>query len=231
MADQGTLDWYAERWGKVTMSKGVTTLMDGHVHERNKLLKLIRWQKAHSDLDTIMAEFERETRLGDNVNALSWGKQHELESIEQYELTRNVTVQRLGFCPHPEWPHLCGSSIDFIETHDGTEDGDPRYACEIKCPYVSENHLKTLRFGMGPWHVNQTQGHMEVSLLDEGKFISYDPRHPVDEQKIYVQNLTRDSEWSEKFRKLMGEFAHHMEIGTQFEQQMGAARDGIPSMF
>ncbi len=223
MADQGTLEWYTERWGRITMSKGVTTLMDGHVHERNKLLKLIRWQLNHANPDTIREEFERETRLGDNVNALAWGRQHELESIEQYELTRNVTVVRPGFMKHPLWPDYCGSSIDFIE-------GD-EFACEIKCPFNSENHLKSIRFGMGPWHVNQTQGHMEVAGLEKGKFVSYDPRHPVEEQKIYVQNIERDLEWTMKFRELMDQFAHHMEVGTQFEQQMGAARDGIPSMF
>ncbi len=205
------------------MSKHVATLMDGHVHERNKLLKLIRWQKDNSDLDTIMQEFERETRIGDNVKALAWGRKHEIESIEQYELTRNVTVMRPGFMKHPLWPDLCGSSIDFIE-------GD-EFACEIKCYYVSENHLRTLRFGMGPEHVHQTQGHMEVAGLEKGKFVSYDPRHPVDEQKIYVQNLKRDLDWSIKFRDLMGEFAHHMEAGSRFEQQMGATKDGIPSMF
>ncbi len=231
MADQGTLDWYADRWGKITMSMRVATLMDGHVHERNKLLKLIRWQRDNSDLDTIMQEFERETKLGDNVKPLAWGRKHESESIDQYELTRNVTVQRLGFCPHPMWPHLCGSSIDFIETHDGTLSGDPRYACEIKCPYNRENHLRTIRFGMGPEHVHQTQGHMEVAGLEEGKFISYDPRHPVDEMKLYVQNIERDLEWTLKFRSLMDQFSKHIENGTKFEQQMGATRDGIPSMF
>ncbi len=223
MSDQGTLDWYAERWGRVTMSKGVATLMDGHVHERNKLLKLIRWQKDHADLNTIREEFERESRLGDNVNALAWGRQHEIESIEQYELTRNVTVVRPGFMTHPIWSDYCGSSIDFLE-------GD-KFACEIKCPYNSENHLRAIRFGMGPEHVHQTQGHMEVAGLEKGKFVSYDPRHPVDEQKIYVQNIERDLEWTLKFRELMDQFVHHMEVGTQFEQQMGSATDGIPSMF
>lgn len=205
------------------MSQGVATLMDGHVHQRNQLLKLIRWQQDHADMDTIAAEFERETRLGENVEALAWGRQHEIESIEQYELTRNITVVRPGFTLHPLWPKYCGSSIDFLE-------GD-EYACEIKCPHKSENHLKAIRYGMGQWHVNQTQGHMECADRDEGKFVSYDPRHPVEEQRIYVQNLDRDPEWTKKFRELMGEFAQHMELGTQFETTMKGATDGIPSMF
>jgi hypothetical protein len=223
MASQGTLEWYTERWGMITMSERVTKLMEGHVHELNKLLKKIRWQKDHADPVTIREEFERESRLGDNVNSLSWGRQHESESVEQYELTRNVTVFRPGFFQHPLWPTLCGSSIDFIE--------NDTFACEIKCPYNSENHLRTIRFGMDPMYFNQTQGHMEVTGLEKGKFISYDPRHPIDEQKLYVQNLERDLEWTLKFRKRMEEFAHHMEAGTQFEQQMGKATDGIPSMF
>ena len=46
-----------------------------------------------------------------------------------------------------------------------------------------------------------------------------------------MHNLKRDPEWTKKFRDLMGEFTHHMENGTQFEQPMGKATDGIPSMF
>jgi len=229
MNPQGTLDWYTERWGMITMSQHPKILLEGHVHTWNKLLKHIIWQREHPHL--IREEFERETMIGDNVPSLQHGKRLEIESVEQYELTRNVSVIRPGFMRHHEFPTLVGSSVDFIETDDGTLDGEGQYACEIKCPFLSEHHLRAIRYGMAPEHVHQTQGHMEVTGLVEGKFVSYDPRHPVEEQRVYVQNLARDPEWSKQFRAMIEEFAHHLEHGTQFEHKMGKAKDGIPSMF
>lgn len=230
MDRQGTYEWYRDRWGMITMSQQAKILIEGHVHLWNKLLKHIRWQREQGET-VIRQQYESETSLGDNVEALAWGKRLEIESVEQYELTRNVSVIRPGFMRHHEFPTLVGSSIDFIETDDGTLDGEGQFACEIKCPLLPENHLKAIRYGMAPEHVHQTQGHMEVTGLVEGKFVSYDPRHPVEEQRVYVQNLTRDPEWAKQFRTMIEEFDHHLKHGTQFEHKMGKATDGIPSMF
>ena len=231
MNPQGTYGWYAERWGMITMSERVKTLLEGHVHTLNRLLKKVIWERTNATTDIIHQEYERESSLGDRVNALAWGRKHESESIEQYELTRNVSVIRPGFTKHPDYPNLVGSSIDFIETGDGQFDGKPQYACEIKCYHLPENHLRAVRYGMHPDHYNQTQGHMEVTGLTEGKFVSYDPRHPVEEQRVYVQNLRRDPDWGLRFRDMIDQFAGHLKNGTQFEHKMGKATDGIPSMF
>lgn len=228
---QGSFEWYRSRWGRITMSVTVKPLLNGHVHELNNLLKLIRWQHEHNDEATVRAEYEREARLGDQVEAMAWGKTHETESVEQYELTRNVSVIRPGFVAHPIWPTLVGDSTDFLESEDGTLESPSFYAGEIKCPYLSKNHLSYLRYGMPEIYYNQTQGHMETHDLEEGKFVSYDPRHPVDRDKIYVQMLKRDHAWSDKFRDRMTQFSKHFEAGSRFEHDIGKITDGVPSMF
>ena len=230
MAEQRTYEWFAARFGKITMSKRVDILLNGHVHDLNNMLKAIIWEHQATP-DQIRAEFERETRIGDNSPAMSWGKRHEEEAITHYELTRNVQVIRAEFKPHNLWPHLAGDSTDFLETEDGTLKGKVKYACEVKCPFNSDYHKKSLRYGMAHWHHNQTQGHMEVHGLTEGKFVSYDPRHTIEEQQIYVQAVEVDLAWQKLFREKMQEFNDHFQNGTQYEQQMTKATDGIPSMF
>jgi len=230
MAEQRTFKWFSDRWGKITMSKRVDILLNGHVHDLNNLLKTLYWEKQASE-DQIRAEFERETRIGDNSSAMSWGKRHEEEAITHYELTRNIQVIRAEFKVHHLWPDLVGDSTDFLETDDGTLKGKIQYACEVKCPFNPDNHKKTIRYGMALWHHNQTQGHMEVHGLKEGKFVSYDPRHQIEEQQIYVQPIEVDLVWQQQFREKMKIFNDHFHAGTKYEHQMTGATDGIPSMF
>lgn len=223
MAEQRTFEWFSDRWGKITMSKRIDTLMAGHVHELNNLLKTLIWEQFDATEEQRRHAFESETRIGDNSPAMSWGKRHEEEAITHYELTRNIEVVRAEFAVHPLWPHLVGDSTDFLE--------DDRYACEVKCPYNSDNHKKTLRYGMAAWHHNQTQGHMEVHDKDEGKFVSYDPRHPIEDNQIYVQVIERDLAWQKLFREKMEVFDDHFRNGTLYEHAVAQATDGIPSMF
>jgi hypothetical protein len=231
MAEQRTYEWFADRWGKITMSKRIDILLGNHVHDLNNLLKTLKWEQFEATPDQIRQAFESETRIGDNSPAMSWGKRHEEEAITHYELSRNVQVIRCGFKVHPLWPALVGDSTDFIEYSNGALDGVPQFACEVKCPYNPDNHKKTLRFGMQDWHNNQTQGHMEVHDLSEGKFVSYDPRHPIEEQQIYVQTIYRDPAWTKLFREKMEVFDDHFRNGTFYEHAVAQATDGIPSMF
>jgi hypothetical protein len=231
MAEQRTYEWFADRWGKITMSKRIDIIMNNMVHDLNNLLKTLMWEQVQAVPDQIREAFEAETRIGDASPAMSWGKRLEEEAISHYELTRNVQVIRCGFKVHPLWPTLVGDSTDFIETDDGTLDGKLKFAGEVKCPYNSENHKKSLRFGMATWHVNQTQGHMEVHDLDLGKFVSYDPRHQIEEQQIYVQTIERDLAWQKLFREKMEVFDDHFRNGTFYEHVVAKATDGIPSMF
>lgn len=231
MAEQRTFEWFHSRWGKITMSKRIDTIMGGHLHELNNLLKTLKWEQFDATEPQIRQAFESETRIGDNSPPMSWGKRHEEEAITNYELVRNVEVIRAEFRTHDRWPNLVGDSTDFIETDDGTLEGTPKFACEVKCPYNSDNHKKTLRYGMAAWHHNQTQGHMEVHDLDEGKFVSYDPRHPIESDQIYVQVIERDLAWQAKFHEKMEEFYGHFTNGTFYEHAITGATDGIPSMF
>lgn len=226
---QGSFEWFRERWGRITMSSSVKTLMEGTTGQLNGLLKLIRWQISHAGSDDVIREeWIREGRLGDRVEAMAWGRRYEMESIRQYELSRGVDVIRPGFTAHPDWPELVGTSADFIELD---EDGEAEFVGEVKCPHKSERHKQYLQYGMPPDYFHQTQGHMEVYGLQFGKFVSYDPRHPLNHDKIYVQVLQRDEAWSMLFREKMTEFARHIKKGTDYTPPLGDVSDGVPQLF
>ena len=228
---QRSFEWYKSRLGKITMSMRSKTLMEGGTHALNNLLKTLHWEQGMTE-DQAHEEYEREMRIGDVVPNLEWGRRHEEEMIEFYEMTRNVEVIRPGFVVHSMWPNLVGDSADFIETIDGTLEGTPKWVGEIKCPSESDNHLKTIRYGMPGYHHNQTQGHMECHGMTVGRFGSYDPRHPVEANKLYVQNLEVDLAWQKRFRERMEQFNEHFQKDTLFEaDNLGKATDGIPSMF
>lgn len=223
MINQGTFEWYYERFGMITMSDRVDIIISGNPHRLNDLIKTIKWERSiKEDVDHVRKEFERENGIGDRVAALAWGRKHETEALDQFEILRGVDVVRPGFKTHPMWPDLVGDSTDFILND---EPG------EVKCYKDPANHLRALRYGMDPKHFNQVQGHMECWQQTKALFVSYDPRVEVVDKQLYVQPVVVDLVWQTRFRTRMTEFVEHARRGTNFDFSMSTARDGIPALF
>lgn len=223
MTEQGTLGWYKERRGRITMSERVTTLMEGSVDARNSLLRAIAWEREQPD-EVIAEFFEREQRAGENSEAMAWGRAHEDAAYRAFAMTRNTKVVRPGFIPHPAFPDLCGSSVDFIEY----DDQGPRFCGEVKCPFKQANHLAALHYGMKPGHYNQVQGHCAVTGLEGTKFISFDPRQHQSQQ-LYVQLVPASAEWQDRLLSALDEFAAHLSAGTFYEKPKLTGK--IPKLF
>lgn len=236
MIQQGTFEWYRDRFGMITMSDRVDIIISGNPHQLNNLVDTIRWERSiKEDTAHVRREFEREMGMGDRVEQLRWGREHEAEALSQYELLYSIEVVRPGFKKHPIWPELVGDSTDFLESYpgrayDGTMISIPRPG-EVKCYHNPDNHLRALRYGMDPKHFNQLQGHMECWDLPSARFISYDPRQSIVEKQLYRQVIERDVRWQMTFRERMTRFAEHLMRGTRFDFEMKSARDGIPSLF
>ena len=220
---QGDMEWFASRYAHVTGSERIGTLMGNNPHNLNRLLDEIREEKTHGP-DRIQAKYEKEQDAANQY--MRWGKEHEEEAVRTYQLQNNVDViYSPGFLEHPEWGEVCGVSRDFVDTSNN-------WLGEVKCPGKPENHEKTIKYGMGPWHVNQTQLGLECDRdRDFMIFCSYDPRHPVEASRLYQQIVKRDDAWIEKFRTVMGEFYGHFKAGTDFRHPTVQRAEGVPQLF
>lgn len=220
---QTGIKWFTTRYAHVTGSERISTIMSNNPHSLNQLLDLIREEKTHTP-DVIQAEYERQQ---DQANAfMRRGKALEEEAVRTYQMQNNVDViYSPGFLEHPDWGEVCGVSRDFIDTTNN-------WLGEVKCPGKPENHEKTWKYRMGPWHVNQTQLGLECDReRDFLIFCSYDPRHPTEAKRLYQQIIKRDDDWIEKFRRTMGEFYEHFKQGTDFRHATVQRAEGVPQLF
>ena len=226
---QGDLAWFTARYGKVTMSSGINTLMHGGAVAKNTLLRGVRDAATHTP-DKILELYQQSKSLAMRSAALAWGHDTEGKAVSYYELTRHVKVVRPGFVVHPKY-RWCGGSPDFLES--SSEEG-PRlvYVGEIKCPVTPEIHLQYLKYRvLVTEHYNQIQGNIAITNSDAGKFLSFDPRQKLESDILSVVNVPLDHVWQEKFAQAAQEFDTHLRNGTNYENQFTKAVDGLPSMF
>ncbi len=221
---QRDVPWYTERLGHATGSDRISRYMAnlGNPHELNRLLDEMADELTWS-ADEIKLAFE--TEQGNANEYMRWGSAHELEAARTYQVLRNSDIiYSPGFKEHPEFPCF-GVSIDFIDT---TEN----WVGEIKCPGKEGNHAKTVRYGMGKWHVDQTQLQLECSPeQDLLVFVSYDPRHPIEKQRLHTLLQQRSEEWIARFRSKAGAFNEHLKAGTRFQHTVVQRADGVPQLF
>lgn len=223
--EQGSFEWFVERYRRVTMSDGINTLMTGGAVAKNSLLRKIRERRTHGQ-ERLEEEYLKAEITSATVGSLAHGKRFEDVAIANYELTRFTDVRRVGFRVHPKWD-WCGGSADFVE-------GDSSFlkVGEVKNPSVSANHLAILKYRQYPaeYH-NQLQGNIDCWQAHAGVFISYDDRQPLESNKLCVIHVPLDEDWAARFAALAAEFDQHLRDGSFFEQPMTKASDGLPRMF
>lgn len=221
---QRTVEWFATRMGHVTGSQRIGTYMSnlGNPHTLNRLLDEVADELTWSS-QQIKNQFELEQSQANEY--MRWGSAHEHEAYKTYQMVNNVdAIYSPGFKEHDEFPCF-GLSRDFIDTTNN-------WVGEIKCPGKEGNHAKTVRYGMGKWHVNQTQLGLECSPeQDLLIFVSYDPRHPIEKERLYQQLQRRNDEWIGAFRSKAGEFDDHLRKGTRFKHAVVQNAEGVPQLF
>jgi hypothetical protein len=221
---QRTVEWFAERMGHITGSQRIGTYMTntGNPHALNRLLDELADELTWST-QQIADQFELEQAQANEY--MRWGSAHELKAAETYQMINNADIiYSPGFIEHPEWPCF-GVSQDFIDTTN-------EWLGEIKCPGKEGNHAKTVRYGMGKWHVDQTQLQLECSPA-QGMliFVSYDPRHPVKKDVLFQQLQQRNDDWVARFRSKAREFNEHLKAGTRFKHAVVQNAEGVPQLF
>jgi exodeoxyribonuclease (lambda-induced) len=121
--------------------------------------------------------------------AIVWGEDHEPFARELYEIITGVKVVKSGFTVYGD--HAGGSPDGFV--------GDDIFL-EIKCPYNSSNHIDYLKMKkaieLKDLHFDywvQCQSNM-IFTKRLCIFIAYDPRFPIQKQKLTFLEIGADAE-------------------------------------
>lgn len=180
VCEQGSPEWLSIRHGHISPSK----------------FKLVLYGR-QKGLNTYLRELREPRKEASNVPSpffvpsLEWGKYHEPEARSQYILMTGNDVKITGFFIHNELSKVGGSPDALVI--------DPLMpvmgGLEIKCPYNSDVHVKTLKTGVPIDHLPQIHGYMWLLGLTWWDFVSYDPRQEDVNNRFYLQRIYRDDKF------------------------------------
>lgn len=161
--DQRTDSWHDVRLGRFTASE-ISKLVSKKGQFTQTAMTYI-FEKA---AEVITGERKVEV----SSRATEWGVEFEPVARKEFEEANGLTVQLTGF--HPYGDHAGGSPDGLVLNS---------HIIEIKCPYVTANHLKYCMMkqsmdllDIAPEYFYQMQANMLFTGRDHGYFISFDPR-------------------------------------------------------
>lgn len=171
--EQGSVEWYELRLGKVTGTRLKEVMKDSNICLVDELIGEMLSQQIDDD-GYVSPEMQR-------------GKDLEPLAVEQYCQHRNVTVERVGFIQSVRWP-LLGMSPDAIMGKEG--------GVETKCP-SSKKHIQYLRQQQLP---NDYKWQVICPFLINPDcqwwdFVSFDPRisqRPMFIHRTYREDVLKD---------------------------------------
>lgn len=200
--DQGSEDWLNLKLGVISASN---------------VSKAIA-KKGSATRETYLASLVAQVCTGYmpdlNNKYVDWGKTNEDKARAFYEFQTGEKFTELPFVFKDD-NFRFGASPDAII-------GDKK-GVEIKCPYSSENHIKTLMMDtIKPEYKWQIQYTMWVMGLEEYDFCSYDPRMKV--SPLAIINVKKDEKAFERLDNELFAFVEEMDkmlkkIGIEWGQQ------------
>lgn len=187
--EQRSEEWFAARLGKLTASRvadALATTAKGWGAGRKNYAAELLCERLTG------AQQERFTNA-----AMAWGTETEPQARAAYEFMRDVTVEEVGFVPHPSIP-MSGASPDGLVGDDGL--------IEIKCPNTA-THIETLLSGkIEQKYLLQMRWQMACTGRLWCDFVSFDPRLPV-ELQMWVSRVERPADdVMEDFERQIREF-------------------------
>jgi len=171
--DQQTDEWFAARLGRVTASRIADVMMKpttaGYQNYRAQL---------------VCERLTGEPTESFTSAAMQHGTDTEPRARAFYELETGLTVQEVGFIPHPLL-EMSGASPDGIIGDDGL--------VEIKCPQPA-THIKTLTgSAIDRKYRLQMQWQMVCTGRDWCDFVSFCPSLPM-EMQMFRQRVDAEAE-------------------------------------
>lgn len=174
MSAQGTQEWHQERLGRATASRVadiIARTKSGYSASRaNYAAQLVIERLTGQVSDTYTNA------------AMQHGIDTEPNARAAYEFRYDVSVEQVGFIPHPRIA-MSGASPDGQIGNDGL--------LEIKCPN-SATHIEALLTEIVPEkYVTQIQWQLACTGRKWADYLSFDPRMP-EAMRMFVKRIPRD---------------------------------------
>ena len=194
---QGTEEWHVARLGKVTGSNFHKVMTGGKTAEtyKHELVCQRLTKLRPPDIKAAAIDWghdkEPEARLAYSLKMLSERDDVDLSIVEEDGFVLSTAHDGIG------------CSVDGLVGSDGL--------IEIKCPFTSKNHYRTLVSKAVPREYKwQVYGNMWVTEREWCDFISFDPRFPPHLQCSVVR-VDRDDEIMGDMAKKLIDFATDVE--------------------
>lgn len=168
-AEQGTSAWHDARSGHATASR-FRDIIAGKGQREAYMYELVG--------ERLVGAAKR----NHSSKTLEWGHTNEPLAREEYKIQTGNLVDLVGFAVHSRILWL-GASSDGLVGKDGS--------CEIKSPFNSGIHARTLAQGIPEDHIWQTQGNLLVLERQWIDFCSFDGSFPIP-YNLYIQREVRD---------------------------------------
>lgn len=175
MFEQGTLEWFNERLGKVTASRVADVIAKTKTG----------WGSSRANYAAQLVAERLTGKVTDSYRnaAMDWGIMTEPDARVAYEFLTDATVEHVGFVPHPTIA-MSGASPDGLIGNDGL--------VEIKCPNTA-THIETLLGQSVPGkYITQMQWQMACTGRKWCDFVSFDSRMP-ESMRLFVKRIERDT--------------------------------------
>lgn len=196
-AAQGTEQWAAMRLGHATASR-FKDILGGKVAREAYMWELVG------------ERLSRSAKRASTSQSTDWGHQSEPLAREEYQTRTGELTRIVGFAVHSKIKWV-GASSDALVGAEG--------ALEIKSPFNSGIHARTLGIGMPDDHVPQVQGNLWVLERAWLDFCSYDVQFPAP-FNLYIQRLERDEAFIKHIEKEVKLFLAEVNIALRSIQKM-----------
>lgn len=194
--EQGTVEWFAARCGKVTASR---------------VADIISKTKSgfSTSRDNYAAQLVCERMTGKPAesysnSAMQWGTDTEPFARAAYEAKMDILVSEVGFITHPRI-EMSGASPDGL-AGDGL--------VEIKCPNTA-THIATLIDQKVPEkYITQMMWQMACTERPWCDFVSFDPRLP-DKYQIFIKRINFDKKIVDSLENSVIQFLGDVDLKIQ----------------
>ena len=203
---QGSVSWLLSRVGKATCSRFKD--IQGTAAKREAYL----WEVVIERLTGNPTDHYANA-------AMQHGTEQEPFARMRYEAESGAIVEEVGFVLHPDLAGVGGSPDGFIGSDGGLE---------IKSPFNSANHLKTVLDGMPKEHLPQVQGTMWITGRAYWDFVSFDPRMPAP-LDLYIQRIPRDEDYIKALAEDVAKFIADADaLLARLQPQSAAVEESAP---